>query len=70
MKKAGVEIYVVGVGTNLYSLDEIVKVSSFPPEKYLYRVSSLSQFWEIVQLIIKKLRPPGDFNIPTGEGTC
>lgn len=37
MKKTGVEIYVVGVGTNLYSLDEMVKVSSFPPEKYLYR---------------------------------
>lgn len=70
MKKTGVEIYVVGVGTNLYSLDEMVKVSSFPPEKYLYRVSSLSQFWEIVKLIFKKVRLTLDFNIPTGEGTC
>lgn len=70
MKKTGVEIYVVGVGTNLYSLDEMVKVSSFPPEKYLYRVSSLSQFSEIVKLVIKKVGLPLDFNIPTGEGTC
>ena len=70
MKKTGVEIYVVGVGTNLYSLDEMVKVSSFPPEKYLYRVSSLSQFSEIVKLVIKKVGLPLDFNIPTDEGTC
>lgn len=67
---SGVGIYVVGVGTNLYGIDEMVKVSSFPPEKYLYRVSSLSQFWEIVKLIIKKVRLPLDFSIPTGEGTC
>ena len=60
----------VGVGTHLHGIDEMVKVSSFPPEKYLYRVSNLNQFWEIVKLVIKKVRPTGDYNIPTGEGTC
>ena len=37
LKKSGVEIYVVAVGSYVDGIDEMVKVASYPPQNYLFR---------------------------------
>lgn len=57
LKKLGVEIFVVGVGNYIRGIDEMVRVATSPPEKFLFRVTKLTQFWEIVKLVIKQVAP-------------
>lgn len=57
LKDDGVEVYVVAVGTFNNGIDEIVKVASYPPEKYLYRVDKLAGFWTVIKLIVKQVKP-------------
>ena len=57
LKDDGVEVYVVPVGTFYYGIDEIVKVASYPPDKYLFRVQNLAGFWDIIKLIVKQVKP-------------
>ena len=57
LKKFGVEIYVIGIGTYNNGIDEMVKVASYPPEHFLFRVTNLQGFWNIVKLVIKQVSP-------------
>ena len=57
LKGNGVEIFVVAVGYYIPGIDEIVKVASSPPDKFLFRVTKLTQFWQIVKLVIKQVAP-------------
>ena len=53
LKDIGVEILVVGVGSYIDGIDEMVRIASYPPENYLFRVNSLQEFLEIVQLTVQ-----------------
>ena len=57
LKDSGVQIFVVAVGTYINGIDEMVKVASYPPEEFLFRVRSLGQFSEVMKLVIKKVAP-------------
>jgi len=57
LKSSGVQIYVVGVGKYINGIDEMVKVASYPPEQFLFRVERVSSFWKIVKLIIQQVSP-------------
>ena len=66
LKDSGVKIFVVAVGTYISGIDEMVKVASYPPERFLFRVRTLSQFSDIVKLVIKKIAP-GIYVIVQGQ---
>ena len=55
LKKSGVQIFVVAVGTYINGIHEMVKVASYPPEEFLFRVKDLSGFWKIIKMIIKQV---------------
>ncbi|XP_068686892.1 vitrin-like [Montipora capricornis] len=57
LKKLGVQIFVVAVGNQIHGIDEMVRVATSPPEQFLFRVTKLTQFWEIVKLCIKQVAP-------------
>ena len=57
LKKAGVKIFVVAVGSYIYGIDEMVRVASYPPKDHLFRVGSLRGFLGIINLIIQKVSP-------------
>ncbi len=57
LKASGVEIYVVAVGTYINGIDEIVKVASYPPDNFLFRIKDSGGFWNIIKLIVKKVYP-------------
>ena len=57
LKKAGVKIFVVAVGSYISGIDEMVKVASHPPEDYLFRVKKLGGFLHIIKLIIQEVSP-------------
>ena len=57
LKDMGVHIFVVAVGSYINGIDEMVKVASYPPENYLFRVKNLQGFWKIIKLIIQKVAP-------------
>ena len=66
LKDSGVEIFVVGVGTYINGIDEMVKVASYPPERFLFRVETHQQFWEVIKLAIKD-GATGKYTILQGE---
>ena len=66
LKGSGVKIFVVGVGTHIYGIDEMVKVASYPPEDFLFRVKTLQQFWKVIKLVIKEVAP-GKYSILEGH---
>ena len=66
LKSSGVQIFVVAVGTYIYGIDEMVKVASYPPQQFLFRVKTVSSFWEIVKLVIKQASP-GKYAIINGR---
>ena len=66
LKNSGVRIAVVAVGTYIYGIDEMVKVASYPPEQSLFRVNSLSEFWEVIKLVIQKV-DRGKYKILQGQ---
>lgn len=69
LKAIGVDIYVVGVGSYIHGIDEMVKIASFPPQDYLFRVKNLKGFWEIIQLIVK-LISPGKYQVVNYDPPC
>ena len=66
LKDSGVTIFVVGVGTYINGIDEMVKVASYPPQQFLFRVKTLQQFWKVIQLVIKEVEP-GKYTILRGQ---
>ena len=69
LKRSGIDIYVVAVGTSIYGIDEIVQVATYPPDKYLFRVEDLSGLWNIVKLIVKQVYP-GKYKIVNYDPPC
>ena len=69
LKAIGVEIYVVAVGSSIYGIDEMVKIASYPPQDYLFRVKNLKGFWAIIQLIVK-LISPGKYQVVNYDPPC
>ena len=57
LKNSGVKIFVVAVGTYISGIDEMVKVASYPPERFLFRVKTLQRFWEVMKLVISEVAP-------------
>ena len=57
LKNSGVEIFVVAVGKYINGIDEMVKVASYPPEHFLFRIKNFQGFWNIIKLIIKQDSP-------------
>ena len=66
LKNSGVQIFVVAVGTYINGIDEMVKVASYPPQQFLFRVKTLQQFWNVVKLIIKEVSP-GKYTTINGQ---
>ena len=66
LKNSGVQIFVVAVGGYIYGIDEMVKVASYPPQHFLFRVKTLQQFWNVIKLIIKEVSP-GKYAIIDGQ---
>ena len=69
LKTIGVEIYVVAVGASIYGIDEIVKIASYPPKDYLFRVKNLTGFWQIIKLIVKEVSP-GNYRFVNYDPPC
>ncbi|XP_078357361.1 complement factor B-like [Oculina patagonica] len=69
LKNSGVDIYVVAVGTYINGIDEIVKVASYPPDQFLFRVKDLAGFWDIIKLIVKQVSP-GKYSIVNYDPPC
>ena len=57
LKDDRVEIYVVAVGSYIHGIDEMVRVASYPPEKYMFRVQKLKDFLDVVKLVVKEVSP-------------
>ncbi|XP_068745207.1 collagen alpha-1(XIV) chain-like [Montipora capricornis] len=68
IKNRGMEIFVVAVGAYLDGVDEMVKVSSSPHDRYLFRVKTLSSFFKVVMLIIKEVGV--NYVLPQYEPPC
>ena len=47
----------VAVGSYIHGIDEMVKVASYPPQNYLFRVKDEEGFWNVIQLIVKQVSP-------------
>ena len=57
LKKEGVEIFVMAVGPNIKDIHKMVKVSSYPPERFFFRVNNLSGLLKVIALVAKKIAP-------------
>ena len=57
LKDDKVDIYVVAVGSYIHGIDEMVRIASYPPEKFMFRVQKLKDFWDVVKLVIKEVSP-------------
>ena len=66
LKDIGVQIFVVAVGTYIRGINEMVKVASYPPQHYLFRVKTLGNFSEVIKLVIKRVAP-GKYTILQGQ---
>lgn len=69
LKSIGVEIFVVAVGNYIAGIEEMVRVASYPPKNYLFRVKSLQGFWEIIKLTVK-LVSPGNYHVVDYDLPC
>ncbi len=63
LKDSGVDIFVVGVGNYINGIDEIVKMDSYPPDKYLFKLL------DIIKLIVKRVYP-GKYRIVDYDPPC
>ena len=68
LKIYGIEIFVVGVGSYINGIDEMMKVSSSPPHRHLFRVTTLGSFFQVVQLIIREVGEK--HHLPQYEPPC
>ena len=66
LKGVGIDIYVVAVGSYITGIDEMVKVASSPPENHMFRVQKLTNFWEVVKLVIQQVSP-GEYRVVNGQ---
>jgi len=66
LKDDGIDIFVVAVGGYIDGIDEMVKVASSPPENRMFRVQTLSDFWQVVKLAIRQV-DPGEYTVLNGE---
>ena len=67
LKGIGIDIYVVvAVGSHINGIDEMVKVASSPPENHMFRVQTLSDFWQVVKLAIRQVNP-GEYAVLNGQ---
>ena len=57
LKNSGVQVFVVGVGSYIHGIDEMVKVASYPPDQFLFRVKNLAGFWNVIKLIVRQVAP-------------
>ena len=57
LKRFGVKIFVVAVGDHVSGIDEMVKVASYPPQKFLFRVKKLDGFLQIIKLMVRRYSP-------------
>ena len=57
LKKEGVEIFVMAVGPNIKDIHKMVKVASYPPERFFLRVNNLSGLLNVIALVAKKIAP-------------
>ena len=69
LKNSGVMVYVVAVGNSISGIDEMVKVASHPPEKFLFRVENYEGLWNIVKLIVKEV-VPGKYDVVNYDPPC
>ena len=69
LKTSGVDIYVVAVGNYIHGINEMVKVASYPPKKFLFRVKDMQGFWNIIKLIVKEVAP-GKYSIVNYDPPC
>ena len=69
LKIRGVDIYVVAVGSYISGIDEMVKVASNPPDRYLFRVKNLKGFWKVIKLIVREVIP-GQYSIVNYDPPC
>ena len=71
LKKAKAEIFVIAVGgQHILGIEEMAKVASFPPSKFLFRVKKVGDFLEIVKLAIKNVAPGIYKLIEKYKSTC
>lgn len=66
LKAIGADIYVVAVGSYISGIDEMVRVASYPPEKFMFRVQKLQNFLDVVKLVIKEVSP-GNYKAVYGQ---
>ena len=59
----------VAVGNAISGIDEIVKVASNPPEENLLRVTTLSEFWDLIQLTVMEVYP-GKYQLVDYTPSC
>ena len=57
LKRSGVKIFVVAVGQHVRGIAEMVKVASYPPQKFLFRVKKLDGFLQIIKLMVQRYSP-------------
>ena len=69
LKHSGEQIFVVAVGNYISGIDEMVKVATYPPEHFLFRVKNLQQFWKVIKLVIKQVAP-GKYQVPQYDPPC
>ena len=69
LKTSGVDIYVVAVGNYIRGINEMVKVASYPADKFLFRVKDMQRFWDIIKLIVKEVAP-GKYSIVNYDPSC
>ena len=55
LKNIGVEIFVIAVGNHIDGIDEMAKVASYPPDKYVFRVNKNSDLIYVFELAWKKV---------------
>ncbi|CAB4007129.1 Hypothetical predicted protein [Paramuricea clavata] len=53
------KIFVVAVGNYINGIDEMAKVASYPPHRYVFRVEKLSKLKYIFELALQKMIHPG-----------
>ncbi|XP_068710448.1 collagen alpha-1(XIV) chain-like [Montipora foliosa] len=68
VKDDGIQIYVVAVGKSIPGIDEMVKVASYPPTAFLFRVGSYNGFYKVIKLVIQK--SGASYNISNYDPPC
>ena len=57
LKQLEVKIFVVAIGPYIQGIEEMVKVASYPPEKFVCRVENHEGFLKIVKMALRQIAP-------------